>query len=130
MYREEEKSFADDVKYLKNALKGYALLQIVGEGTFVYLSNFAIDRIDDYKGEFFIVLIMLLPVLAIHNLYMFNEYISRYDYISGKNAKYGVELGKLWNSYVAIFVLSIVCRIAAIACSLVFHRQFWTFCPY
>ncbi len=119
-----EKSFSNDVSYLKNALRGYVLIQGIGLAYFVYLSNIFIDQVSDSKGELFLVLTMLLPAIVWHNIYMFNEFFSTYNYILGKSEKYAEQIEKLKKPYVAAFVFSIVCQIVAIICSGKFHPEF------
>lgn len=126
---ELEKNFSEDVSHLRNALRGYALIQGIGLAYFVYFSNIFIDQVSDSKGELFLVLTMLLPAIAGHNIYMFNEFFSAYNYISGKSEKYTEKIEKLKNPYVAVFVFSIACQIVAIICSGKFHPEFWDSYP-
>ena len=100
-------------------------MQGIGLAYFVYLSNIFIDQVSDSKGELFLVLTMLLPAIVGHNIYMFNEFFSTYNYILGKSEKYAGQIEKLKKPYVVVFIFSIVCQIVAIICSGKFHPEFW-----
>lgn len=123
--KELEKSFSDDVNYLENALKGYAFIQIIGLTAYAYFSNVFIDRVSNSEGELFLVLAMLLFAIVGHNIYMFNEFFSAYNYILDKSKKYAEKITKLEKPYLTIFLLSIACQVVAIVCSLQFHPEFW-----